>query len=239
MSFGTLYSYPNNPRVMKVLLPSPLSTITSRLEANNEKILAAANLNNLSISTPSFKIGTDNLTPEFRTKFPFGKVPAFEGSDGVKLVESDAIAQYVAESGPASSQLLGSSAIERAAVRQWVCFADGEVQGAMIQLVLPRLGYVAFDESVEKKGLEKLERALGYLNEHLRGRDWVATEKLSLADISIAAALYWAFAFIIDQEMRQKYPFVVSWFEKTVESEGVKQAFGEKKFIEKRETPKA
>jgi elongation factor 1-gamma len=39
--------------------------------------------------------------------------------------------------------------------------------------------------------------------------------------------------------MRQKYPFVVSWYEKTIESEGVKQAFGEKKFVEKRETPKA
>ncbi|KAF7125660.1 hypothetical protein CNMCM5793_001899 [Aspergillus hiratsukae] len=219
MSFGTLYSYPNNPRVMK--------------------ILAAAHLNALSISTPSFKIGTDNLTPSFLTKFPLGKLPAFEGADGTKIVESDAIAQYVAESGPSAGQLLGSTPVERASIRQWVCFADGEVQGPMIQLVLPRLGYVAFDEGVEKKGLEKLERSLGYLNEHLRGRNWVASEKLSLADISVAAALYWAFAFIIDQEMRQKYPFVVSWFEKTVESEGVKQAFGEKKFVEKRETPKA
>ncbi|RHZ54437.1 hypothetical protein CDV55_104865 [Aspergillus turcosus] len=219
MSFGTLYSYPNNPRVMK--------------------ILAAANLNALSIQTPTFQIGTDNRTPEFLSKFPFGKVPAFEGADGTKVVESDAIAQYVAESGPAAAQLLGTTPVERAAIRQWICFADGEVQGPMIQLVLPRLGYTAFDESVEKKGLEKLERSLGYLDGHLRGRKWIATEELSLADISVAAAFYWAFAFIIDQEMRQKYPFVVSWFEKTVESEGVKQAFGEKKFIEKRETPKA
>ncbi|GFF31417.1 elongation factor 1-gamma [Aspergillus udagawae] len=220
MSFGTLYSYPNNPRVMK--------------------ILSAANLNNLTISVPDFKIGTDNHTPEFRAKFPFGKVPAFEGADGTKIVESDAIAQYVAESGPAAGQLLGTTPAERAAIRQWISFADGEIQGPGIPLILPRLGYVPFDENVEKKNLEKLERSLAYLEGHLRDRNWIATEeKLSLADITVAATLNWAFSFVIDREMRQKYPFVVSWYEKTIESDGVKQAFGEKKFIEKRETPKA
>ncbi|KAF4171958.1 hypothetical protein CNMCM8927_006346 [Aspergillus lentulus] len=220
MSFGTVYSYPNNPRVMK--------------------ILAAANINNLTISTPAFNFGTDNRTPEFLAKFPFGKLPAFEGTDGTKLVESDAIAHYVAESGPASAQLLGTKPVERAAIRQWIAFADGEIQSPVIPLVLPRIGYATYDEGVEKKNLERLERSLAYLEGHLRGRNWIATEeKLSLADISVAAALYWAFSLIIDREMRQKYPFVVSWYEKTMESEGVKQAFGEKKFIEKREIPKA
>ncbi|GIK04988.1 hypothetical protein Aspvir_009087 [Aspergillus viridinutans] len=220
MSFGTVYSYPNNPRVMK--------------------ILSAANLNNLTISTPAFQFGTDNRTPEFLAKFPFGKVPAFEGADGTKIVESDAIAQYVAESGPAAGQLLGTKPAERAAIRQWIAFADGEIQGPVIQLVVPRLGYGPFDESVEKKNLDKLERSLTHLEGHLRGRNWVATEeKLSLADITVAAALYWGFSIVIDREMRQKYPFVVSWYEKTIESDGVKQAFGEKKFVEKRETPKA
>ncbi|EAL91042.1 hypothetical protein KXW98_002998 [Aspergillus fumigatus] len=220
MSFGTIYSYPNNPRVMK--------------------ILAAANLNNLSISTPAFSFGTDNRTPEFLAKFPFGKVPAFEGTDGTKLVESDAIAQYVAESGPAAAQLLGTKPVERAAIRQWIAFADGEIQSPVIPLVLPRIGLAAFDEAVEKKNLEKLERSLAYLEGHLSGRNWIATEeKLSLADITVVSALYWAFSTVIDREMRQKYPVVVSWYEKTIESEGVKQAFGEKKFIEKREIPKA
>jgi elongation factor 1-gamma len=136
--------------------------------------------------------------------------------------------------------LLGTKPVERATIRQWIAFADGEIQIPLIPLILPRLGYAAYDEAVEKKNLEKLERSLAYMEGHLRGRNWIATEeKLSLADISVAAALYWAFSLIIDREMRQKYPFVVSWYEKTIESEGVKQAFGEKKFVEKRETPKA
>ena len=36
----------------------------------------------------------DNKKPEFLAKFPHGKIPAFEGSDGFKLFEGTAIARY-------------------------------------------------------------------------------------------------------------------------------------------------
>lgn len=181
-------------------------------------------------------MGKTNKTPEFMTKFPFGKVPAFEGADGTKLFESDAITQYIAESGPASGQLLGNTPAERAVIRQWICFADGEVIHPVIELVKWRVKFSAYDEKTEVASLQKLERSLGLLEKHLQGRMWVASEeKLSLADITVASALSWGFAMIIDEEMRKKYPTTVAWYERTVDSEGVKQAFGEKKFIEKRQ----
>ena len=40
--------------------------------------------------------GETNKSAEFLKKFPLGKVPAFEGSDGLILTESNAIAYYVA-----------------------------------------------------------------------------------------------------------------------------------------------
>jgi elongation factor 1-gamma len=62
---------------------------------------------------------------------------------------------------------------------------------------------VPFDENVEKKNLEKLERSLTYLEGHLRGRNWVATkEKLSLVDITVTSALHCAFSFVIGRERR-------------------------------------
>lgn len=181
-------------------------------------------------------MGTTNRTPEFLAKFPFGKVPAFAGADGTNLVESDAITQYIAESGPASVQLMGSTVVQRAAIRQWICFAEGEAMAAVVQLVLWRAKLREFDAKTEEAGLQRLERALACLEAHLKGRTWIATEdKLSLADISIAASLAWGFYMVIDAEMRQKYPTTVAWYEKVVESDGVKQAFGEKNFIEKRQ----
>ena len=57
--------------------------------------------------------GETNKSAEFLKKFPLGKVPAFEGSDGLTLTESNAIAYYVA-----NDELRGGSdATARAQVR--------------------------------------------------------------------------------------------------------------------------
>ncbi|KAF7588090.1 hypothetical protein BBP40_006189 [Aspergillus hancockii] len=177
-----------------------------------------------------------NRTPEFLAKFPMGKLPAYEAPDGTAIFESDAIAQYVAESGPAKDQLLGVSLAERAHIRQWISYAEGEVMANVIPILLWNMKLFPLEEKTLTASLEKLERAVGALEMHLKsGRKWLATEeKLSLADISVACSLVWGFRLVLDAELRAKYPNVVAWYERTIESEGVKQAFGEKSFIEKR-----
>ncbi|OJJ08809.1 hypothetical protein ASPVEDRAFT_47964 [Aspergillus versicolor CBS 583.65] len=219
MSFGTIYSYPQNPRVAK--------------------IHAVANLNGLKIEDAPFEFGKTNKSPEFLAKFPLGKAPAFSGTDGVNIFESNAIAHYVADSGPLREQLLGSNAAERAAVQQWVTMAETEVMPPAVTIILPRFGLGSFDQGAEDQAVSKLERSVESLERHLSsGKTWLAGEKISLADISIAASLVWGFTFAIDAEMRNKYPGVVAWYERVMATEGVKKAFGETKFVEKRTAPK-
>ncbi|KAF7713378.1 Uncharacterized protein PECH_001317 [Penicillium ucsense] len=215
--FGTIYSYTPSPRVIKAQ--------------------AAANLNGLELAiAPDFVMGQTNTTPEFLAKFPFGKVPAFEAADGTLLTESDAITQYIAESGPAAASLLGATPAERATIRQWICFAQGEVIEPVTQLGLWRLKYVPYNEATEKQALQRIERSLSYLETHLKNRTWLATsDKVSLADITVGSSLVWGFSLSIDAEMRNKYPLTMAWYERLTEVEGVKQAFGEKLFVEKRE----
>lgn len=185
-------------------------------------------------------MGKTNRTDDFLSKFPLGKVPAFEGADGTNLFESDAIAQYVAESGPAAAQLMGVTPAERAIIRQWISFGEGEILGNVTQLALWRLKMVPYNESTETRALQQLERALLLLQTHLQGRTWLASEdKINMADITVASSLIWGFSMAIDAEMRQKYPGVVAWYERVLEVDGVKQAFGEKKFIEKRQAYEA
>ncbi|KOS43539.1 hypothetical protein ACN38_g5568 [Penicillium nordicum] len=218
--FGTIYTYQPSPRVMKAQ--------------------AAGNLNGLEIAVPEFALGKTNRTPDFLSKFPLGKVPAFEAANGTTLFESDAITQYIAESGPAAEQLIGATPAERATIRQWICYAQGEILDPVTLLALWRFGYQTYDEKVEVANLARLERSLGCLETHLKDRTWfVSNEKLSLADITVASALVWGFSLAIDAEMRQKFPSVVTWYERTLQAEGVKQAFGEKNFIEKRQGPQA
>lgn len=198
---------------------------------------AAANMNGLELAIyPEFAMGKTNKTEDFLSKFPLGKVPAFEGADGTNLFESDAIAQYVAESGPAAAQLMGATPAERAVIRQWILFAQGEILDHVTQLALWRLKMVPYNEATETSALQKLERALAVLESHLQGRTWLASEaKISMADITVASSLIWGFSMAIDAEMRQKYSGVVAWYERVSESEGVKQAFGETTYIEKRQ----
>ncbi|KAL4875857.1 glutathione S-transferase [Aspergillus karnatakaensis] len=217
MAIGTIYSYPSNPRVAK--------------------IQAAANLGGLTLEHGEFAMGQTNKTEEFLSKFPLGKAPTFTSVDGVHLFESNAIAQYVAESGSAKDQLLGTTPAERAQVQQWAQMADSEIAGPLGVCFLHRVAPIPFDAVADQKSIEKVERALGALERHLPGRTWLATEKLSLADITAAASLIWALSFVIDQEARDKYPTAIAWWKRVAESEGVKEAFGEVKFVEKRQTP--
>lgn len=184
-------------------------------------------------------MGETNKTPEFLAKYPLGKAPTFSSSDGVHLFESNTIAQYVAEGGPAKDQLLGSTPAERAVISQWTQMAETEVAPPLVQCLLPRVGFAPYNEEVDVKALANTERVLGAMESHLAGRTWLATaNKLSLADIAVASSLRYGFTYCIDAEMRAKYPGIMDWFRNVTSSEGVKEAFGEIKFIEKREVPK-
>lgn len=182
-------------------------------------------------------MGQTNRTSEFRSKFPPGKIPALECPDGTCIFESDAIAQYVAESRPRAAQLVGATPAQRAQIRQWICFAGSEAMDPVVQLVLWRVGMRPYDEAVETTALAGLERSLDCLERHLVGRRWLATEdELSLADLSLASSLYWGFMQVIDKEMRDKYPRVVAWSRDVIESDGVREVFKDQVFVVKRRT---
>ncbi|KAF5875187.1 putative translation elongation factor eef-1b gamma protein [Botrytis fragariae] len=215
-SLGTVYSYPNNPRTMKV---------------------TAAAFNNKTIDMfPDFVMFETNRTPEFLTDFPLGRVPVFkDATSSFKLFESDSIAQYAAECGPATNQLLGSNIKERATIRQWISFANNEIFEPITTLIFWRYGFVPFEKGAEDGAMEKLEIVLNVLESQLSEHMYVSgTHDISLADISVAAALYWGFDQVIDVEMRGKFPKVVRWYEKAIKHQHLSPFWGEQKFVEKR-----
>ncbi|KAL4868285.1 hypothetical protein BDV12DRAFT_209280 [Aspergillus spectabilis] len=219
MAFGTIYSYSANPRVCK--------------------IQAIAYLNGLNIDEAAdFVMGETNKTSAFLAKFPHGKVPAFEGEDGTTIFDSDAIARYVAESGPLAAQLVGRTPQERAVIQQWVNFAASDIITHVTPLALWRFGVAEYDVKVEDTAFERLQRSLSTLERHLRGRKWIATEdRLSLADVTVASYLIWGFAVVIDSDLRARYPSVVAWYERVNTVEAVRLAFGDLKFVQKRKEP--
>ena len=65
------------------------------------QIRAAAAYGDIKIDLPEAYVHyEDNKKPQFLSKFPHGKIPAFEDKDGFKLFESIAIARYSESSFP-------------------------------------------------------------------------------------------------------------------------------------------
>lgn len=74
MSIGKIYGPLASPKVLRSV--------------------AAAKVNGLELQVDEVWPREGTQKPEFLSKFPTGKVPAFEGSDGFLLAESRAIVEY-------------------------------------------------------------------------------------------------------------------------------------------------
>ncbi|PVI02475.1 glutathione S-transferase [Periconia macrospinosa] len=205
-----------------------LYTTTKLHHARVTKILAAANLNGLEILVdPNFTFPGDNNSAEYKEKFPLGKIPAFETPSGLYLAEGIAITHYVCDAGPRREQLLGGTAEKRALVQMWVSFAEIELFANMGPILMAIKDKKFISEVVEERE-KHFRRALDRVEQQLaqEGSLWlVHGSELSLADLSVAAALYWPLALFMDEEYRNGCPKTMEWLERLMAVDGVGEAF--------------
>ncbi|MCZ6821614.1 MAG: glutathione S-transferase family protein [Deltaproteobacteria bacterium] len=124
----------------------------------------------------------------------FGKVPVLELDDGTHLIESLASIEYLEELHP-DPPLIGSSALERARVRELERIAELGVLRVVAQLMHTTdspLGLPPMPE-VADYFRAALPAALRVLDQRLAdGRAFLAGERLSIADCTLAAAFQFA-----------------------------------------------
>jgi glutathione S-transferase len=129
--------------------------------------------------------------PEHLARNPFGALPALETDAGDHLVESLTIIEYLEELFPAPP-LIGSTPDERAQVRQLERIADlgvlipvgGIVHATRSPLGLPANPAVA--EYFRSRMVPRLDFLEGQLGD---GRPFLAGERVTIADCTLAAAL--------------------------------------------------
>ncbi|KAG0343844.1 Elongation factor 1-gamma 1 [Podila humilis] len=192
MTVGTIYSYPQNPRVIKALV--------------------VAKYNGLEVKVADdFVFGTTNKTPEWLAKFGASQVPAFEGADGTIIIESGAIAYYLAHYKEGSS-LVGKSKAEEAHIQQWIQFVDCSAGQSLANWVYPMLGYIPYNKMNETSAIERLKGQLATLERHLIKKTYLVGERVTLADIAAASGLYMGFKLVFDATFRKEFPAVTRWF---------------------------
>lgn len=167
----------------------------------------------------------EQLSAEFRAINPACTVPALVLEDGAVLTDNAGIAAW-AEAVQPDPPLLGTTPLEKAQVASWNSRIEGECFMAIAEVLrntargmkdraLPGpVNYAQIPELAER-GRARLLDFLDRFERHMQGRDWVATDGFSLADITAGVAL--DFAGWVKVDVNEGRPAVAAWRAKLAE----------------------
>ena len=148
-------------------------------------------------------------------KNPALRVPTLELAGGECLAESNAILWYLGD----GTEYVPADPLERARVLQWMFFEQYEVEP---NIAVARFWILVLGE--REKYAAELEgkwlagnRALAALDEHLAGREWLAGDAYSIADISLYAYVHVAHEGGFDLG---QYPAVRAWLKRLAATPG-------------------
>jgi glutathione S-transferase len=130
---------------------------------------------------------------------PAGMLPIFVADDGTPVSGIEAITEYLEETAGKSAPLIPGDARARAEVRRLIGWFDTKFYAEVsepvltekvIRRFLPReAGGGSPDPARVRKGSERLKDHLTYLGSLADRRNWLAGDRLSLADLAAAAHL--------------------------------------------------
>ncbi len=147
------------------------------------------------IEVPTVQVNiakAENREPEFLKKNPLGGLPVLELDDGSFLAESVAICRYFEETQP-EPPLMGTDAADRARVEMWNRRMELEVLSPAAQsfrnthdFFKGRIAQVPeYGEVCKRAAIKRLE----WLDTELAGRDFIAGERYTIADITAVVGI--------------------------------------------------
>lgn len=155
------------------------------IHAALNEIDAAFKLEN--VSTPAGQ----PKSPEFLKINPRGAVPVLKIDDFV-LREGAAILIYLLDSH--ENNLLPKSGLERAAALEWLSFANSTLHPAYSRLffMMRNLGAEYKTNALYKPAIAQVQKYWDEIEERLSKQDFIAGNKLTIADILIAVVANWS-----------------------------------------------
>jgi glutathione S-transferase len=122
---------------------------------------------------------------------PLGKVPCLILEGGNALYDSRVICQYL-DSQPPAHSLIPETLAKRIDVLRWEALTDGVLDaGVLIRLEQTQRDAPQRSDRWVARQRGKVNAGLDVMAEQLGGRDWCVSERLTLADIAVGAALGW------------------------------------------------
>jgi glutathione S-transferase len=156
-------------------------------------------------------------TPEHLARHPFGKVPAFE-HDGFALYETDAITHYINDAFP-GTDLVPADLKSRARMAQAIGVINSYAYPSLItgifvhRAVMPLLGNAA-DEGAITAAMPQAETALKALEQLIDGHDYLAGDRLSLADLLLIPVYDYVAQIPEGQKLLEATPNLRGWWDR-------------------------
>ncbi len=136
--------------------------------------------------------GKENRTDDFLAKNPLGLLPVLELDDGRMLPESTTICRYIEEMHP-EPNLMGRDAWERATIDRWNRHMEFELFLPIAQTFRNThpfwKGRIPQSPDYGEMCRSSAEKRIQWLNDEMAGREFVAGDRFTIADISALVAI--------------------------------------------------
>jgi glutathione S-transferase len=133
------------------------------------------------VEIDSVKGGT--RTPGFLAMNPQGQVPVALLPDGRVLAQSNAIVRYVSDGSP----LLPTDRWTRAKIDEWMFWEANNYEFFVAGCITHMTYMTKSKETRDPVRVQRGDRALDILENHLRTANWMVAEGLTAADIALLA----------------------------------------------------
>jgi glutathione S-transferase len=161
----------------------------------------------------------EQLSEAYRRINPQCTVPALRTDDGLVLTDNAAITAYLEAQVP-QPPLLGITPAEKAEVASWnwriefeglLAIAEAMRNGspAMANRALPGPVDYAQIPELAQRGLARVQRFFATLNQRLAERDFIATDRFSICDITAVVAV--DFARVVRVKPGEQHPHLLRW----------------------------
>ncbi len=161
----------------------------------------------------------EQLSAAFRAVNPQCTVPALRTEEGPLLTDNAAITAYLEARFPQPA-LLGSTPVDKAQIASWnwriefeglmaIAEALRNSAPAMAQRALPGPVDYAQIPELAQRGLARVQQFFMMLNERLDGRDFIAGNSFSIADITAVVAV--DFARVVKVKPGEQHPHLQRW----------------------------
>jgi len=161
----------------------------------------------------------EQLSEAYRNVNPQCTVPALRTDDGLLLTDNAAITAWLEARFP-DPPLLGLTPAEKAEIASWnwrvefeglmaIAEALRNSAPAMANRALPGPVDYAQIPELAQRGLARVQQFFVTLNDRLAGRDFIAADRFSIADITAVVAV--DFARVVKVKPGEQHPHLLRW----------------------------